>query len=115
MKFIQADIDSIAMAQENDSLTVFIGAGFSKFSETNTIRFPSWGELIETLKSELNTKETDYLKIAQLYFIEFGEFKLYQKLRSFIPLDAKPSDFHIKVFQVLQPKYIITTNWDNLL
>lgn len=115
MKFIQADIDSISIAQENDSLTVFIGAGFSKFSETNTIKFPSWGELIETLKSELNINETDYLKVAQLYYLEFGEYRLYQKLREFIPLHAAPSDFHIKLFQTLQPKYIITTNWDNLL
>lgn len=115
MKFIQADIDSITTAKENDSLTVFVGAGFSKFSETDTIKFPSWGDLIGALKGELNTDETDYLKVAQLYHLEFGEYKLYQKLREFIPLHATPSDFHFKLFQVLQPKYIITTNWDNLL
>lgn len=115
MKFIQADIDSIATAKENDSLTVFVGAGFSKFSETDIIKFPSWGDLIKTLKSELSTDETDYLKVAQLYHLEFGEYKLYQKLREFIPLHATPSEFHLQVFQVLQPKYIITTNWDNLL
>ncbi|OOF37345.1 SIR2 family protein [Rodentibacter heidelbergensis] len=115
MQFMQADIDSISKAQENDSLTVFVGSGFSKFSETDTIKFPSWGELIETLKSEINTNETDYLKIAQLYYLEFGEYRLYQKLRESIPLHAAPSDFHIKLFQILQPKYIITTNWDNLL
>lgn len=115
MKFIQADIDSIVIAKENDSLTVFVGAGFSKFSETDTIKFPSWGDLIGALKSELNTVETDYLKVAQLYYLEFGEYKLYQKLREFIPLHASPSEFHSQLFQVLQPKYIITTNWDNLL
>lgn len=115
MKFIQADIDSIVTAKENDSLTVFVGAGFSKFSETDTIKFPSWGDLIGALKSELNTVETDYLKVAQLYYLEFGEYKLYQKLREFIPLHASPSEFHSQLFQVLQPKYIITTNWDNLL
>lgn len=115
MKFTQADIDSIITAQENDNLTVFIGAGFSKFSETATIKFPSWGELMIALKNDLNTQETDFLKIAQLYYLEFGEYKLYQKLREFVPLHAEPSDLHLQVFQLLKPKYVITTNWDNLL
>lgn len=115
MKFTQTDIDSIITAQENDNLTVFIGAGFSKFSETATIKFPSWGKLMIALKNDLNTQETDFLKIAQLYYLEFGEYKLYQKLREFVPLHAEPSDFHLKVFQLLKPKYVITTNWDNLL
>jgi len=115
MKFTQADIDSIITAQENDNLTVFIGAGFSKFSETATIKFPSWGELMIALKNDLNTQETDFLKIAELYYLEFGEYKLYQKLREFVPLHAEPSDLHLQVFQLLKPKYVITTNWDNLL
>ena len=67
------------------------------------------------LKNDLNTKETDFLKIAQLYYLEFGEYKLYQKLREFVPLHAEPSDLHLQVFQLLKPKYVITTNWDNLL
>lgn len=115
MKFTQADIDSIVTAQENDNLTVFIGAGFSKFSETATIKFPSWGELMIALKNDLNTQETDFLKIAQLYYLEFGEYKLYQKLKEFVPLHAEPSDLHLQIFQLLKPKYVITTNWDNLL
>ena len=67
------------------------------------------------LKNDLNTQETDFLKIAQLYYLEFGEYKLYQKLREFVPLHAEPSDLHLQVFQLLKPKYVITTNWDNLL
>ena len=67
------------------------------------------------LKNDLNIQETDFLKIAQLYYLEFGEYKLYQKLREFVPLHAEPSDFHLQVFQLLKPKYVITTNWDNLL
>lgn len=39
MKFDMADIKSIIRAKENDSLTIFVGAGFSKFSETETIKF----------------------------------------------------------------------------
>ena len=74
MKFTQANIDSIVTAQKNDNLTVFIGAGFSKFAETETIKFPLWSKLMEVLKNDLGTKETDFLKIAQLYYLEFGEY-----------------------------------------
>ena len=70
---------------------------------------------MEVLKNDLATKETDFLKIAQLYYLQFGEYKLYQKLREFVPLHATPSDLHIELFQTLKPKYVITTNWDNLL
>ncbi len=116
MGFNQADIDAIVSAIENDNLTVFVGAGFSKLAETETIKFPSWGELIENLKSDLDTEETDFLKIAQLYYLEFGEHSLYKKIKEFIPLYAEPlKEFHLRLFQVLQPKYLITTNWDNLL
>ena len=116
MEFNQADIDAIISAIENDNLTVFVGAGFSKLAETGTIKFPSWGELIENLKSDLDTEEKDFLKIAQLYYLEFGEHRLYKKIKEFIPLYAEPSkEFHLRLFQVLNPKYLITTNWDNLL
>ena len=115
MKFTQANIDSIVTAQKNDNLTVFIGAGFSKFAETETIKFPLWSKLMEVLKNDLGTKETDFLKIAQLYYLEFGDYKLYQKLREFVPLHAMPSDLHTDLFQILKPKYVVTTNWDNLL
>lgn len=109
-----ADIQSIRNAKDNDSLTVFIGAGFSKFAETDTIKFPSWEELMSPFKKDLQTKETDYLKVAQLYAIEFGEYRLYEKLRNIIPLHAQPSPLHELLFR-LKPKYVITTNFDNLL
>lgn len=115
MEFNQADIDAIISAIENDNLTVFVGAGFSKLAETGTIKFPSWGEIIENLKGDLDTEETDFLIIAQLYYLKFGKPRLYKKLKEFIPLHAEPSEFHLRLFQILNPKYLITTNWDNLL
>lgn len=48
MKFNIADIKSIIRAQENDTLTIFVGAGFSKFAETETIKFPNWDELMDS-------------------------------------------------------------------
>lgn len=112
--FNLADIQAIRNAIENDTLTVFVGAGFSKFAETDTIKFPSWEELMLPFKKDLQTTETDYLKVAQLYAIEFGEYRLYEKLKDIIPLHANPSDLHIQLF-TLNPKYVITTNFDNLL
>lgn len=112
--FNLADIQAIRNAIENDTLTVFVGAGFSKFAETDAIKFPSWEELMLPFKKDLQTEETDYLKVAQLYAIEFGEYRLYEKLKDVIPLHASPSDLHIQLFR-LNPKYVITTNFDNLL
>lgn len=115
MEFNQADIDAIVSAIENDNLTVFVGAGFSKLAETGTIKFPSWGELIENLKIDLNTEETDFQMVAQYYCEKFGKQRLYQKLKELIPLYAEPSELHLQLFKTMQPKYVITTNWDNLL
>lgn len=116
MEFNQADINSIIKAKENENLVVFVGAGVSKFSEIGTIKFPDWMELVEGLKRDtgIDSRENDFLKIAQLYHLRFGEYRLYEKLKELIPLHASPSKVHEKIFD-LNPKYIITTNWDNLL
>ncbi|WP_367111883.1 SIR2 family protein [uncultured Psychrobacter sp.] len=114
MQFNQAHINTIINARDNDNLVIFVGAGVSKFSETNSLNFPFWGDLIDVLKKDLDTKESDYLKVAQLYYLKFGEYSLYEKLKSLIPLHANSSDIHEKIFE-LNPKYVITTNWDNIL
>ena len=119
MKFDIADIKSIIKAQENDTLTIFVGAGFSKFAETETIKFPSWGELMDSFIKDLNLDENDadrhnHLKLAQLYFLEFGEYRLYERLKEVISLHATPKELHKKLLE-LKPKYLLTTNWDNLL
>ena len=116
MEFNQADINSIIRAKENENLVVFVGAGVSKFSEVGTIKFPDWMELVESLKRDtgIDSRENDFLKIAQLYHLRYGEYRLYEKLKELIPLHASPSEIHEKIFD-LNPKYVITTNWDNLL
>lgn len=114
MQFNQAHINTIINARNNDNLVIFVGAGVSKFSQTNSLHFPFWGDIIDVLKKDLDTKEGDYLKVAQLYYLKFGEYSLYEKLKSLIPLHANSSDIHEKIFE-LNPKYVITTNWDNIL
>ncbi|WP_058368227.1 SIR2 family protein [Psychrobacter sp. ENNN9_III] len=114
MQFNQAHINTIINARDNENLVVFVGAGVSKFSETNSLHFPFWGDIVDVLKKDLDTTEGDYLKVAQLYYLKFGEYSLYEKLKSLIPLHANSSDIHEKIFE-LNPKYVITTNWDNIL
>ncbi|MBF2720631.1 SIR2 family protein [Psychrobacter sp. NG254] len=114
MQFNQAHINTIINAKNNDNLVIFVGAGVSKFSETNSLSFPFWGDIINVLKKDLDTEESDYLKVAQLYYLQFGEYSLYEKLKSLIPLHASSSEIHERIFE-LNPKYVITTNWDNIL
>ena len=114
LSFNEKDIKNIITASQNNKLVFFIGAGFSKLSETESLKIPSWEELINELKEDLNiSNESDFLKIAQLYFLKFGEHAYYNKVKSSIK-DLAPSKFHKNLFD-LNPHYIITTNWDNLI
>lgn len=114
LSFNEKDIKDIITASQNNKLVFFIGAGFSKLSETKSLKIPSWEELINELKEDLNiSNESDFLKIAQLYFLKFGEHAYYNKVKSSIK-DLAPSKFHKNLFD-LNPHYIITTNWDNLI
>lgn len=114
LSFNQNDINKILTASRNNKLVFFIGAGFSKLSETESLKIPSWEELINELKEDLNiSNESDYLKIAQLYFLKFGVHDYENKVKSSIK-DLTPSKFHKNLFD-LKPHYIITTNWDNLI
>ncbi len=108
-------IQNIIDASIEGTLAIFVGAGVSKTSETTSVRLPTWFELIESLKHDLNTtNETDFLKIAQLYFLEFGETVYFKKLKGFFPEYIKPSLVHQHIFEN-NPSVIITTNWDNIL
>lgn len=76
---------------------------------------PSWGDLIDSLISDLNIEgETDYLKIAQLYYLTFGEHLYYKKIKDFFPDNIPHSKIHDLIFK-LNPHSVITTNWDTLL
>lgn len=115
MKTGKKYIQTIISANNDNSLAIFVGAGISKSSETNTVKLPSWSDLIEDLKSELEIEnESDYLKIAQLYYLAFGEFTYYKKLKEYFPEHISPSKIHKLIFDI-NPHVVITTNWDNLL
>jgi hypothetical protein len=96
-------------------LAFFVGAGISKTVETTNSKLPDWSELIAEIRSEINDKnEQDYLKIAQLYYITFGEHKYHNTIKKYFPETIEPSIIHEMIFD-LNPQIIITTNWDNIL
>lgn len=103
---------NIVKANNDNRLAIFIGAGISKSS---TLSLPTWTQLIDELKKDLGIQyENDFLKIAQLYFLQFGEYVYYEKLRSYFPDNIEPSIIHKLLFE-LNPQYIVTTNWDTIL
>lgn len=114
LSFPEKELKEILKASENNKLVFFIGSGFSKFSETEFKKSPDWNQLIDELKDDLNAShERDPLKIAQLYFLKFGHHTYVNKIKSSI-IELEPSNFHKNLFD-LNPHYIITTNWDDLI
>ena len=102
-------------AKKNNKLAIFVGAGISLSSNTDTIKMPTWNELIKKIKEEIDTtKETDNLKIAQFFYHTVGRDAYYRKVQSFIPDGLMPSKIHSLIFDI-HPDCIITTNWDKLL
>lgn len=115
IKVDNAILDTIIEAKKNNKLAFFIGAGFSKNSETEFKRIPLWSDLINDLKKSLNIEnENDFLKIAQLYYLKYGEYQYYNKLKKYFELNLEPSTVHKKLFSLI-PNLIVTTNWDCLL
>lgn len=108
---MNCNINILKKYNDNNKLTIFVGAGVSKSSN-----LPSWGDLINKIKTELSIEndETDYLKVAQLYYLSCGETVYYQKIKEFFPEHIEPSIIQKLIFE-LKPVNIITTNWDVLL
>ena len=115
MSLHNVHIKNIKQANDEDRLAIFIGAGVSKSSDTDYIALPSWSDLISELKSDLAiTDDLDYLKLAQLHYLEFGEQKYSQTLKKYFPEDIAPSSLHKTILNI-NPRVIITTNWDYII
>lgn len=111
----RAHLKNIIDARLEGTLAIFVGAGISKTSETATLKLPTWEDLIIQLKKDLSlTDENDFLKIAQLYFLEFDEAIYHKTLKKFFPDSVKPSAVHHLIFKI-NPNVIVTTNWDSIL
>lgn len=108
-------LENIIQASDEDSLAIFVGAGVSKSSESENIKLPSWSDLIDELKLDLGIDyEIDYLKVAQLYYLEFGSHLYFKKIKKYFPDNVTPSKLHDLIFNI-NPHCVITTNWDCLL
>lgn len=115
MDLYDSHLKHIIKANDENRLAIFVGSGVSKSSDTSSFVMPLWEDLISSMKKELQScDETDYLKIAQLYFLEFGEASYHNKIIDFFPDNVLPSELHKTIFE-LNPSCVITTNWDCLL
>lgn len=105
-------IKELVKANNENRLAVFIGAGISKSASNE---FPNWEQLINELKKELklSCSENDFLKIAQLYYMN-NKKSYYKNIENFFPKNVDPSEVHKLIFEI-KPQCIITTNWDTLL
>jgi len=112
MKKFLTDIKNIRNAIDSNRLVIFAGAGVSVDAG-----IPLWGALINEMKSEIDipSNESDYLRIAQMYFNERQQKEYMEKIR--VVLNHKKAihnEIHEAIFK-LNPVHLITTNYDDLL
>ncbi|WP_372518489.1 SIR2 family protein [Candidatus Ruminimicrobiellum ovillum] len=135
--FTLTSIKKIQESIEHNKLIIFVGAGVSQNSG-----LPSWSELVkilakeigmekninipENLKSKLSENEInelnnslnfsadEYLKIPQYYFNERGLKEYFDKIKDVFSKEINPNIIDYLILQ-LNPKHIITTNYDDLL
>jgi len=89
-----------------------MGAGVSKFVEST---YPIWDDVTKKLKSELpDCKTNDPLDVAQEYSDTFGKDRLAKSVSSLFPACSPNTEFYDELLKC-RPKYLITTNLDNML
>ena len=101
----------IKEASKQGRLVVFVGAGVS-----NNSGIPTWSKLINEMKEGCEAeKETDDLKIAQLFKDARGEKEYMDKVKDVLKYNkVVPNAIHKSILD-LNPCHIITTNYDNLI
>jgi hypothetical protein len=105
---LNCDINILKESNNKNKLTIFVGAGVSKSSG-----LPSWEDLIKMIKSELsiNDDETDYLKIAQLYYLSCGEIVYCQKIKELFPENIEPTCLVPKSYGIILKEIKETDLW----
>lgn len=96
-----------------NELVLFVGAGASVGSG-----YLSWNDLVKDIQDKLGIKESagnDNTIIPQLYYNSRGKKDYNELIKSlFYKPDAKPNDIHEALVKI-NPRYIITTNYDDLI
>lgn len=100
-------------ASVQNKLVVFVGAGVSANSGV-----PTWSSLTNAFKEDLPDtikKETDDLKVAQIYKDTYGRKAYFEKVRNVLK-DGRVAynPIHNAILE-LNPVHIITTNYDDLI
>lgn len=104
-------IRKLKEAINHNKLVVFAGSGVSRDAG-----IPTWDELKEELKKDINIddKETDALRIAQLYYNERDEKEYLEQIRKILKhKETSYLPIHDLILK-LRPAHIITTNFDDL-
>ncbi len=113
MKDYNEDFRFLNKSMLENNLIIFVGAGASMGSN-----FPSWNKVIEDLAGRLNIdvkNYTDNTIIPQLYYNARGKKDYNETVHElFDKPDAKPNAIHERIIS-LNPKYVITTNYDTLI
>ena len=104
-------LQRLRQANEEESLTLFVGAGVSKTVPGSKAKL--WSDLVKEMQDILKSCETDPLCLAQMLFEQYPE-KYNDITRNSIDCTERISDVH-KLIAKLKPHTIITTNWDCLL
>lgn len=103
-------IENLSNEHKSGNLLIFVGAGISIASG-----LPSWNQLIDSMKQELDIDLVNKEVIALLYLQKFGSLKYWQKIETLLSTTNKsPNIIHKSIFE-LQPSEIVTTNYDDLL
>ena len=107
------DIYKIQKAIREKTLVVFVGAGVSANSGV-----PTWSGLIDKMAKELGIKrkirQDEYLKIAQYYYNEHPK-TFNSSVKKYLDGNWKPNIINEYLFSEFNPKYFVTTNYDDLL
>jgi len=109
-------VKDITESSRNGKLVFFVGAGVSTLSD-----YPQWWKLVDKFHEELygyqkkgNYSADEYLRIPQIFFNVKGESAYNDVLKDIFQVDKKPNPIHDKIL-AMNPKHIITTNYDNLI
>lgn len=115
MRNINAYVKDILNASNDGKLVFFIGAGVSTLSD-----YPQWWKLVDQFHKELygeskgNYDSDELLSIPQIYFDVKGSAKFNKILKNTFHVKKSPNEIHNKILS-LNPKHIITTNYDDLI
>lgn len=104
-------------AIDDNKLIIFVGAGISKNSN-----LPDWEQLIKVFANKLKypikegqkLSSDEFLKIPQYYYNIFGAEEYKKVIKQELDINGQPNEIHELIFK-LNPKHIITTNYDKLL